>query len=353
MHAGRGEPLERRVRLVRVVDDAGDDHRGGAVLEQVDTVGEPFHSLVVAFEEVVDRPGDAVALRLAGDDHRVELEQPLDQRDVPLRQHLAVRPLGHLRAEHRVVLGERMLALHLEVGLAVAGDPVEEERLLDRGDESVADSAEQRVVRPDRQVVLPALGEPARVVRELARRVLRVDAEALGGGRVEAPAAGLDVFRRDERVRVGVIALLVDEPDGVEDLHRPVRVEAGTTCVIAPRLRYTKSQSRRLSSTAPSRSGRGRRARSRGRRTCSGRRRRAGRCGRHRPRPGRSRAARPTPVPRGHAPRRGRARPRRPGPAGRTRAPAIRAPRASLVPGLRIRAAMPMSTVECRTWVTS
>ena len=129
---------------------------------------EPFHPLVVALEEVVDRPGDAVALRLAGHDHRVEFEQSLDERDVLLGQRFAVRPLRDLGPEHRVVLRERMLALDLEVGLAVAGDPMEEERLLDRGDERVADSAEERVVGPDRQVVLPAFGESPRVLRELA-----------------------------------------------------------------------------------------------------------------------------------------------------------------------------------------
>jgi len=59
-----------------------------------------------------------------------------------------------------------------------------------------------------------------------ALRVLGVLSNALGGGRVHAPAAGLDVVRRDERVGLGMIPLGVDEPDGVEDLHRPMRVEA-------------------------------------------------------------------------------------------------------------------------------
>ena len=78
VHSGRGEALERRVRLVRVVDRARDDHRRRAVLEQVDALGE-LPCLAVAREQVVDRPGDAVALRLARDDDRVEPEQLLDQ----------------------------------------------------------------------------------------------------------------------------------------------------------------------------------------------------------------------------------------------------------------------------------
>ena len=50
-----------RVCLLGEVDGAGDDDRRGAVLEQVDALGGDV------VEQVVDRPGDAVALRLAGD----------------------------------------------------------------------------------------------------------------------------------------------------------------------------------------------------------------------------------------------------------------------------------------------
>ena len=125
------------------------------------------------------------------------------------------------------MLGQRVLALDLEGRLRVAGDAVEEERLLDRRDERVADPAEQRVVRPDRELVLPALGQRARVVRELPLRVVAIESEARAHGRVDAPAARLDVLRRDERVRLRMVPVGVDEPDRVEDLHRPVRIEAG------------------------------------------------------------------------------------------------------------------------------
>ena len=40
--------------------------------------------------------------------------------------------IHHLRTEHRVVLGARVVALDLKGGLAVAGDAVEEDRLLGR-----------------------------------------------------------------------------------------------------------------------------------------------------------------------------------------------------------------------------
>ena len=167
-----------------------------------------------------------MALRLAGNDHGIEREQLGDQLDVPLREAIAVWSLGHLGAEHRVVLGERVIALDLEFGPAVPGDAVEEDGLLDRGDQGVADAAEHGVVGPDGQLVLPALGQPPGVVGEVTLRVVDVDPEGLGNRGVQRPPASRDVIDRDERVRRRMIAVLVDEPDRVEHLHRMVGVEA-------------------------------------------------------------------------------------------------------------------------------
>ena len=89
VHAGRGEALERCVRLVRVVDGSRDDHRRRAVLQQVDALCE-LPRFAVAREQVVDRPGDAVALRLARDDDGVVAEQLLDQLLVAPAELLAV-----------------------------------------------------------------------------------------------------------------------------------------------------------------------------------------------------------------------------------------------------------------------
>ena len=93
-------------------------------------------------------------------------------------------------------------------------------------DERVADAAEHGVVGPDGQVVLAALGQPARVVGEVALRVVEVDPEALGNRGVHPPAPALDVLGRYERVGRGVVAVLVDQPDRVEHLHRVMGVEA-------------------------------------------------------------------------------------------------------------------------------
>ena len=225
-----------------------------------------------------------------------------------------------------------MLALHLEVGLAVARDPVEEERLLDRRHERVADAAEQRVVRPDRQLVLAALGEASRVVaKHLARRI-RARCPRLSA------AAGFTRQRPDSTSSAEtsvygarVIALVVDEPDGVEDLHRLMRVEArhdlrdraevavdelAEPAVVVDRAGARATADEELEARDAE-----------GVLDVDGEQADAERvvCGRPI-----AVLLRPRPAPRGPAPRTERARPRRPAPAGRSRAPAARASRASL-----------------------
>jgi hypothetical protein len=222
-----GEAREGGVRVVRVVDTAGDDDGRRAVLEQIDLLLEPPFLDSGVGEEVVDRPGDAVALRLAGDHDRVVLEQALHERLVPLAERLPLEVELDLGPEHRVVLGERVVALGLEVERSAARDRVEEERLLDGRDERVADPAEHRVEGPDRQVELAALVERARVVAEVLVGVLGAEAQAGRRRRVDAPAPGFDVRRGDERERLGRPPFRVHEQDAVEDLERLVRVERG------------------------------------------------------------------------------------------------------------------------------
>ena len=227
MRAGLGEAGEVGVGLVGVVDRAGDDDRRGAVLEQVDLLLEPALLHVRVGEQVLDRPGDAVALGLAGDHDRVVLEQPLDQRLVAPAERLALEIVLDLGAEHRVVLGQGVVALRLEVERRVAHDRVEEERLLERGDERVADPAQHRVEGPDRQVVLAALLERPRVVAKVLLGVVGIEPETGRGERVDPPAPRLDVLSGHERERLRVPSLAVDQQRAVEDLERLVRVERG------------------------------------------------------------------------------------------------------------------------------
>src|SRR5215208_2145841 len=180
----------------------------------------PGHALRCA------RPGQPVALRLPGHDDGIECEQLFNELEVLPPEAIAIRSLGHLRAEHRIVLGKRVVPFYLELGLAVPGDAVEEDSFLDRRDEGVPDATEHGVIGPDSQVVLPALGQQPRVVSEVALGVIDVHPEGLGDRGVHSPAAGLDVFGRDERIGRRVVAVLVEEPDRVEDLHHMVGVEA-------------------------------------------------------------------------------------------------------------------------------
>ena len=166
-----------------------------------------------------------MALRLTGDHDRVVAEQALDQRLVAAPERLPLEVVLDLGPEHRVVLGERVVALRLEVERRRAGDRVEEERLLDRRHERVTEPPEHRVVRPDRELVLTAVRERSRVVAQVLFRVGRVEPEPLRGGRVDAPTPGFDVLGAHDGERLRMAPRLVDEEDAVEDLERLVRVQ--------------------------------------------------------------------------------------------------------------------------------
>ena len=124
------------------------------------------------------------------------------------------------------MLGERVLALDLEGRPAVPGQAVEEDRLLHRRHQRVPDAPQERVVGPYRQFVLPAFGQLACVVDEVALRVVLLEPERLGHAWVDPPPAGLDVRGRDERVGLRVRAPLIHDPCRMEHLQGVVGVEA-------------------------------------------------------------------------------------------------------------------------------
>src|SRR5215211_256429 len=90
----------------------------------------------------------------------------------------------------------------------------------------MTDTAEHRVVGPNREVVLPTVRQSSRVMREVALGVVDVDSEGVGDRGIDSEAAGLDVLGRDERVGSRMVAVAIDEPDRVEHLRRVVSVEA-------------------------------------------------------------------------------------------------------------------------------
>ena len=56
-------------------------------------------------------------------------------------------------------------------------------------------------------------------------RVGGVKPERVGDGRIDSEAEALNVLGGEERVRIRMVAVPIDEPDRVEHLHRLVRVE--------------------------------------------------------------------------------------------------------------------------------
>ena len=161
--------------------------------------------------------------------HGATREQALDRLASALARTVVAGPrtnLGFLAAlvdapEFR----QGMAALDLELGLGVARHGVEEDRFLDRGHEGMADPAQHRVIRPDRQLEAATRLKGAHVMPQMLLRVGRLEPEAARRRMVDTPAARGDVLGRHERVRVGVPAPLVDEEEPVEDLRRLVGVE--------------------------------------------------------------------------------------------------------------------------------
>lgn len=67
MHSGGGKATVGGFRLIGEIDDTGDNDGGSAVIEEIDFLGELRVDRFDLGEQVGDRPGNAVAFRLARD----------------------------------------------------------------------------------------------------------------------------------------------------------------------------------------------------------------------------------------------------------------------------------------------
>ena len=169
-----------------------------------------------------------MALGLPGDDQRVEFQQLVHQTVVLPVNGPSVRAVQHLGPQHRIILGERVAALDLEARLAVARQVVEEQCLLDRRDQAVADAAENRVVGPDHQQVLARLAQPAAVVQQVPLQGVDVAARhAAGDRRIYLPDTVFNILHRYRRHRLRMLAVCVHQEHRVEDLHGGMGVEGG------------------------------------------------------------------------------------------------------------------------------
>ena len=169
-----------------------------------------------------------MARSLPRDDHRVELHQVIEQGEIRRRDALVSRAECHLGAENRVVLSQWRPSLDLETGGRLAGDTMEEDGLVHRGDERVADAAQHGMVRPHHQRI-PPFGHATHVVSGVFSEPLHVSAgQRIGHRGIGAPASFLHVGECDLRLPAyRVIPILVHPEYGVEDLQRRVGVESG------------------------------------------------------------------------------------------------------------------------------
>jgi hypothetical protein len=132
----------------------GDDNRGGAVVKQVNLLGQGWVGGLNIAEQVGYRPGNAVAFGLARNNYPVKLQQGLDQRGVFFSDRVASPVIYNLWAQYRVVFGEGIAAFELKAGLALAGDGVEKAGFFDRGHQGVANAPQHRVVGPNGEGIL-------------------------------------------------------------------------------------------------------------------------------------------------------------------------------------------------------
>ena len=207
---------------------SGDNHRRGRVFQQVNfrsKVG--FATLGERLEQVFHRPSNTVALRLSGYHHRIvfkhNFHQPLIRRD----KLVAVGVGIDLRRKGRIVLGEGVLPLENKLRLGIAGNAVEENRLLHRGHKRVPHAAQHGVKRPNRVLILAPRRQCFNVVPHVALGLGGRQSQNIGKRGVEAPPPLLNILARNHRERRGMVALRIHPKRRVENLHRQVCIHRG------------------------------------------------------------------------------------------------------------------------------
>ena len=227
MHAGLGKAAERFIGLVGVIDHPGHHHRRGAILKQIDAIQQFWFNGLKFAQQIFHGPCHAMAFGLPGHDDGIELRQFANELFVFAHQRPAAIILHHLRPQHRIVFGERVIAFDLNVRLALARDGMEEHRLFHGRHQRMTDAAQHGMIRPDGQLVLAALLQLADVMQNIAVRFVFAHAQARRQRRIEAPPAAFDVFHRDQRVWLRMPAVFIDKKDRMENLHGLVCVHSG------------------------------------------------------------------------------------------------------------------------------
>ena len=79
VHAGVAESLEGCICLVRIVEYAGNHHGRCAILHEVYFFDQLLSLRLQFAQQVINSRSHAVALGLTGDDHRIKLQEILDE----------------------------------------------------------------------------------------------------------------------------------------------------------------------------------------------------------------------------------------------------------------------------------
>jgi len=157
VHAGVGELRKCRLRFCRVIAEGRHDG-AHAIRHDVALLREGRILLENVLEQVFDAGLDAMARRLTRDDDCIRLQERLDEVRVALSDGtLTVPPGQHLGAQDGVVLGQRIAALDLAVGLSSTHKGVEHLGLLEDAQQSVSGTTENAVEGPSEQRVLALL----------------------------------------------------------------------------------------------------------------------------------------------------------------------------------------------------
>ena len=231
MHAGGGVAFERFLHERREVGDeatraVGHGDGGSAIGDDVALRGQALVARADLVEEVVDRRLDAVRAGLADEDDGVARQQLVEEVGALLGQvPLAVPARQDFRVEHRIVLGQRVVALDLDAVFGRARVGVEQPRLVHHAGQHVAGAAQQAMLGPDVELVLAGTLELGAVVLALLEKPVVVgQAQAVDQVGMRPPGARLHVVERDGRVWLGRPVVAVEPERGEEDLQWIMRV---------------------------------------------------------------------------------------------------------------------------------
>lgn len=220
MHARRREFAEGFIGKVREVE-CRRHHGAGAVFQQIHALGYIRWNVV---EQVAHGPREAVRFGLTTHDDHVEVAQCGQQGRIYRNDGIPCLVFHHFLHEHRVVLGERIPTLDAVGHLALPNTGVEEDGLLDHGDEGVADSTEHRVEGPDHQLILPLLVQALVVVAEPLIEPRIADPQAWAHFWIDRPAPSRHIIHRHHRIGIRRFPGLIHDEGTVEDLHGRVGI---------------------------------------------------------------------------------------------------------------------------------